>query len=61
MRKTMKEKRNKKLWKWSNNPVKKDLYSGKYGQKIKPVKKDIGPTVEEGLHEYYEEDDECKK
>ena len=57
----MKEKRNKKLLKWPNNPVKKDLFSGKYGQKIKPVKKDIGPTVEEGLHEDYEEDDGCKK
>ena len=45
----MKEKRNKKLWKWANNPVKKDLYSGKYGQKIKPVKKDMGPSVEDGL------------
>jgi hypothetical protein len=49
MRKIMQEKRNRKLWKWINNPVKKDLHSGKYGQKIKPVKKDTGPTVEEGI------------
>jgi|TARA_R110000823_G_scaffold297798_2_gene418033 hypothetical protein len=47
----MVEKRNKKMWKW-NNPAKKDLYSGKYGQRIKPVKKDTGPTVKEGLQDY---------
>jgi len=57
----MQEKRNKKLWKWINNPVKKGLFSGKYGQKIKPVKKDTGPTVEEGMEDYYTEEDVCKK
>ena len=57
----MKEKRNKKLWKWANNHVKKDFYSGKYGQKIKPVKKDKGPSVEDGLDEYYDEENKWKK
>ena len=56
-KKKMKEKKSKKEWKWANNPVKKDLYSGKYGQKIKPVKKDTGPSIEEGLDEFYEEGD----
>lgn len=49
---TMKEKRSKKMWKWENNPVKKDLFSGKYSNRIKPAKRKEGPSLKEGLKEY---------
>tara|TARA_R110002020_G_scaffold439149_1_gene649625 strand:- start:305 stop:475 length:171 start_codon:yes stop_codon:yes gene_type:complete len=47
--------KSKKEWKWSNNPVKKDLFSGKYGQRIKQPKKDISPSLKEEMSYYLED------
>ena len=53
---TMKQKRNKKEWKWTipRGGVKKDLFSGKYKQRIVEKKPKLEPTIKEELDEYYQ-------
>lgn len=48
------EKRSKKAWKYDrkNNPVKKDLFSGKYKNKVRPGKRDDGPNLREEMKNY---------